>query len=193
MSIAPKTSLPGGVKGRVLEILGKIARCYPDIPGTAGFNMLKRRCFTELTHQLNAPSTEDQIVAGCLFCLDNMLYRDEADMTGEIDNLFHLLCKIFVKYRDAKRYAVIQAALTLFTNHTALFSGLLTLPNQWKELFVILEMWASHHNPTTYKIGLAAFEKYIKQVSKHFFMYQIHLLKCCVYLAVCRFALELWW
>lgn len=165
----PKTKLPGGVKAKVIELLGKIARYYPEIPGENGLQMVKRWCFDNLTVQMKSATPEGQVVAGSLFCLNNVLFREEenfvAHMNDNADKLFQIILQVLTKYLDATRYVSVQAALELFSQHTPLFSTMLTLPNQWKDLFNVLQYWASHHNIQTYKFGLRAYEQYIRQVS----------------------------
>lgn len=141
--------------------------------------MVKRWCFDNLTLQMKSATPEGQVVAGCLFCLNNVLFCEEENFAAHIndnaDKLFQIILQVLTKYLDATRYVSVQAALELFSQHTPIFATMLTLPNQWKDLFNVLQYWASHHNIQTYKFGLRAFEQYIRQVSCTFkkgFLYE---------------------
>ncbi len=165
----PKTKLPGGVQAKVIELLGKIARYYPEIPGDNGLQLIKKWCFDGLNAQMKSKSPENQVIAGFLYCIDNILYCEEDSFVGCInessDQLFQIVFTILTKYKDATRYAAVQAGLAIFTHHTSLFGTMLTTPNHWKDLFDILEQLASHTNPQTKNFGLNAFDQYVRQVS----------------------------
>lgn len=164
----PKTKLPMGVKAKIIELLGKIARYYPEIPGNHGLQLIKRWCFDDLNYQMKSDRPEGQAVAGGLYCLNSILYCEEDSFVASInesaDKLFHIIFTVLSKYQDASRYTAVQAALELFSNHTSLFGTMLTTPEHWKNLFNILETWASHQNVQTKKFALNAFDQYIRQV-----------------------------
>lgn len=165
----PKSKLPNTVRGKLFGLLGTMARYYPESIGSDRIIELKRWCFDGLNQQLKGGSDVDMpVISGGLYCLYNIVYcNDEVSIKPYTDDsaaLFKIILSVLEMFQLTARYDPVIAALALFKDHISLFSNF--LPIYWKELFDVLNYWASHHNAQTYKHGLGAFEQFIRQVKE---------------------------
>jgi hypothetical protein len=130
---------------------------------------LKRWGFDNMEHQMrqSTKDAENSTMAGSLRCLNHIMYREDCPeaikpQSDESDRLFNILLVVLDKYKEASRYEVPTSALILFKEHTDFFSNMFVA--HWNELFHSLHYWATHHNLHTYKLGLQAYEQYLRQV-----------------------------
>ncbi|KAI8973301.1 hypothetical protein BDF20DRAFT_642731 [Mycotypha africana] len=169
-------------KQRIVELLGTIAKNYPQlVDGKEANSKLKRWCFQGLNHESKRhfADAELSLVTGYLTCIDILLYRQEEEeqmgiskeeafvilqpQSPEVQQLFNHILIIITTSKDTNRYQAVIAALSLFKNHCEMFSKLLM--DRYVNLYRELHYWATHYNSTCYKFGLGAFEEFLRQLS----------------------------
>ncbi|KAI8079021.1 uncharacterized protein B0P05DRAFT_470219, partial [Gilbertella persicaria] len=164
------------VKAKILELLGTIARFYPQVVTETKLKTLKRWCFDSVTHQVSNQAKsagEGNIISGGLTCINSLLRRPDLGITcgsEESNKLFDVLVKVLIGFKDATRFAAPLSALVLFRENAKLF-GHLILPH-CEKLYDCLQFWASHHNVISYKFGVAAYEEFLRQASLSVVLYE---------------------
>lgn len=130
-----------------------------------------------MEHQmkLSLKDAESATITGSLRCFAHIMYREDSPeiikpQSSESDRLFNIILAVLMRYRDTSRYDVPNSALILFKEHTDFFSNMFV--EHWQELFQSLHFWATHHNIHTYKLGLQAYEQYLRQV-RGFISYRV--------------------
>jgi hypothetical protein len=120
-----------------------------------------------LDQQLSSKAKpESAAITGYLTCLNSILYRNDnviQPQSNESNKLFNDIIKVLYGFKDANRFAAPIAAMMLFKEHSELFYNLIL--SNCEKLYEGLHYWASHHNPNTYKYGLAAYEEFLRQVN----------------------------
>lgn len=158
---------PMGVKAKIVQLLGVIARYYPSVVDEAQLKKIKRWCMDNITAQVNGSvKLEANAISGYMDCMNSILYRSETIIKAQSDDSDKILSsihKILVIYQGQGRYAAPISALMLFKEHSELFSNLLIL--NYQKIYDVLFYWASHHNSNAYKYGLGAYEEFIKRIS----------------------------
>jgi hypothetical protein len=156
-----------GLKAKIIQLLGIIARYYPAVVDETQVKKLKRWCMDSVTAQLNGSAKiEGNVISGYMDCMNSILFRDEnavETQSDESDKILNAIYKVLVAFQGQSRYFAPISALVLFKDHSSLFSNLIL--SNYQKLDDAFFYWASHHNPNAYKFGLGAYEEFIKRVS----------------------------
>lgn len=162
MYTLPPTRLPVSVKAKVIELLGTIARFYPNLLNQNDPQILKRWCLDSLDYILNNTSNDYAFISGAVNCLNTLLSSKNhliEPESRESDRLFNILLKLLYIPPDINRYTDTIAALELFTSHTHLFTNLI-LPN-CEKLYKFLQICSTHQNRLVFKYGTFAYDKFL--------------------------------
>ncbi|ORE12935.1 hypothetical protein BCV71DRAFT_230098, partial [Rhizopus microsporus] len=162
MYTLPPTRLPVSVKAKVIELLGTIARFYPNLLNQNDPQILKRWCLDSLDYILNNTSNDYAFISGAVNCLNTLLSSKNhliEPESRESDRLFNILLKLLYIPPDINRYTDTIAALELFTSHTHLFTNLI-LPN-CEKLYKFLHVCSTHQNRLVFKHGTFAYDKFL--------------------------------
>ncbi|KAI8354648.1 hypothetical protein BD560DRAFT_455990 [Blakeslea trispora] len=153
------------VRAKILELLGMIAKYHQGIVPESKLLTLKRWCFDSVIHQVSNQSKnegEGNMISGALVCINSLLHRSSFE-SEELAQLLQIIIKVLYAYKEASRFAAPLSALVLFRENASLFSHLVL--THCERLNGCLQFWASHHNVTCYKFGVASYEEFLRQLS----------------------------
>ncbi|KAG0763147.1 hypothetical protein G6F62_000892 [Rhizopus arrhizus] len=163
MYTLPPTRISASVKAKVIELLGTIARFYPNALKEHDPYSLKRWCLDSLEHILANKTNENAFIPGAINCLNSILFFKACNLiepeSTDSDRLFNILLKLIYLPSDASRYSDTIAALELFATHTYLFKNLI-LPN-CEKLHRDLQTCSTHQNRLLFKYGTFAYDKFL--------------------------------
>ncbi|KAF9205542.1 hypothetical protein BGZ49_003876 [Haplosporangium sp. Z 27] len=119
------------VKAEVLEVLGIIARYFPEVAERRQI-MLIHWCISTITDQLKPGIKQTlKLIAGALLGLDNCLYSFSEKAEQDVPLILQIIKKLVNVPEDLSQYATPIAALDLFAHHIHLFRSKLIEIYEW--------------------------------------------------------------
>jgi hypothetical protein len=170
MAVLPLSSLPQSVKGRVLELLGMIAKHYPEIAAPQ-INAIKRWSLASLEeHLVDQKAVSFELAASSLKTFNLILSSPELVIdpdSAEGERLYKGVVTSLDIPKNLPRYALQMAALTMIQSNARLFSD--DLIRDYKTLYTLILNCCEHQNRPLSQIGYGALESLLKEAGGFYF------------------------
>ncbi|GJJ77035.1 DNA-dependent protein kinase catalytic subunit [Entomortierella parvispora] len=151
------------VKAEVLEVLGTIARFFPNV-AQERYSQVMRWCISIAQDQLKPGAKQElTLIAGALVGLDNCLYNFSEKAVKDVPLILQLVKTLVNVPEDLSRFAAPIAALNLFTHHIHLFRKDLIDIYDW--MYQRIAGYCEHSHNEMSKSGYNALDVFLQEIA----------------------------
>ncbi|KAF9585083.1 hypothetical protein BGW38_003973, partial [Lunasporangiospora selenospora] len=158
-----QSKMASTVKAEVLDVLGTIARYFPNAAEDRSSSLI-RWCLTTVQEQLKPNAKQElNLIAGAIAGLDNCLYSFESKATKDVPTILQLIKTLVHVPEDLNRFATPIAALYLFAHHIHLFRSHLIEIYEW--MYQRIASYCEHPNIGMSRCGYYALDVFLQEMA----------------------------
>ncbi|CAO3615261.1 unnamed protein product [Cunninghamella echinulata] len=158
-------TLASPLKGKIMELLGTIAKHYPDQLEQKEGSYLLRVFTNNLTTELQKNESSHPILTGALLGICCLLSNEKFKLSAasnEAKSIYTPLKSILNIPNDLSRYSTPIAALDIIIEHSSIFGPYLI--QDYDDIYTYIQNMSNHQNKDLSKVAYRAMDHFFEQI-----------------------------